>query len=165
MDAKHRPVGVVTPHEMLGQAGLDFLQGMIDGRWPQPPMTETLGFRLHEVALGRAVFAGEPQFRHYNPLGTVHAGFALTLLDSALACSVHTTLAKGEAYVTLEIKANLVRALTQDTGRVIAEGRVVHRGRTTATAEGKLKDASGKLYAHATTTCMIFPAKPVGLRA
>src|SRR5262249_43080356 len=122
------------------------------------PITETLGFTLVEVEHGRAVFEGEPQFRHYNPIGTVHAGFAATLLDSAVACAVHSTLAKGEAYTTLEIKLNLVRALTSKTGAVRGEGRVLHRGRTVATAEGDLRDREGRLYAHATTTCMIFPA-------
>jgi uncharacterized protein (TIGR00369 family) len=83
----------------------------------------------------------------------------MTLLDSALACAIHTTLAKGEAYTTLEIKVNLVRPLTQETGLVRAEGRVIHRGRTVGTSEGDIKDSGGRLYAHATTTCMIFPAK------
>ena len=105
------------------------------------------------------MFTGEPQARHYNPIGTVHGGFAMTLLDSALACAIHSTLAKGETYTTLEIKVNLVRPLTKETGLVRAEGRILHRGRTLATSEGDIKDAGGKLYAHATTTCMIFPAK------
>ncbi len=99
------------------------------------------------------------QFRHYNPLGTVHGGFAMTLLDSCLGCCVHTTLAKGEGYTTLEVKVNLVRAITKDTGQIRATGRLIHRGRTTATAEGDIRDAAGNLLAHGTTTCMIFPAK------
>jgi uncharacterized protein (TIGR00369 family) len=105
------------------------------------------------------VFEGEPQSRHYNPIGSVHGGFAMTLLDSALGCAVHSMLGKGETYTTLEIKVNLVRPLTKDTGLVSAEGRILHRGRSVGTAEGDIKDAGGKLYAHATTTCMIFPAK------
>jgi uncharacterized protein (TIGR00369 family) len=150
----------VVPVETLRQLdGLTFLRGLINGEYPAPPITQTLGFTLSEVDAGRAVFTGEPQFRHYNPIGTVHGGFAMTLLDSALACAIHTTLAKGETYTTLEIKVNLVRPLTQKTGIVSAEGRVIHRGRTVATSEGDIKDAGGKLYAHATTTCMIFPAK------
>lgn len=151
--------GVVPAETLLQYDGLTFLRGLIDGTFPAPPITQTLGFTLSEVEHGRAVFTGEPQARHYNPIGTVHGGFAMTLLDSALACAIHSTLAKGEAYTTLEIKVNLVRPLTQETGLVRAEGRVLHRGRTLATSEGDIKDAAGKLYAHATTTCMIFPAR------
>ncbi|NWG25329.1 MAG: PaaI family thioesterase [Pseudorhodoplanes sp.] len=151
--------GVVSTDVLLAQDGLTFLQGIIDGRFPRPPITDTLGFGLVRVEKGLAAFEGEPQIRHYNPIGVVHGGFAMTLLDSALGCAVHSTLAKGEAYTTLEIKVNLVRPLTRDTGPVIAEGRIVYRGRTLGTAEGDIKDRSGKLYAHATTTCMVFPAK------
>jgi uncharacterized protein (TIGR00369 family) len=150
---------VVSPDVLLSHDGLSFLRAIIDERIPAPPITETLGFRLVEAAAGRAVFEGVPQFRHYNPIGVVHGGFAMTLLDSALGCAVHSTLGKGEAYTTLEIKVNLVRPLTRDTGPIRAEGRIVYRGRTLGTSEGDIKDASGKLYAHATTTCMVFPAK------
>jgi uncharacterized protein (TIGR00369 family) len=159
MDSKTRQFGVVSADVLLSQNGLDFLQGVIDGRFPAPPIAETLGFQLVSVEKGRAVFEGVPQHRHYNPIGVVHGGFAMTLLDSALGCSVHTTLEKGDAYTTLEIKVNMVRPLTRETGLIRAEGRILHRGRTVGTAEGEIKDASGKLYAHATTTCMIFPAK------
>jgi len=152
-------IGVVPAEVLLSYDGLSFLKALIAGELPTPPIAQTLGFILAEAEPGRAVFTGTPQFRHYNPIGTVHAGFAATLLDSAVACAVHTTLAKGEAYTTLELKLNLVRALTEKTGPVRAEGRVIHRGRMVATSEGQLKDAAGKLYAHATTTCMIFPAK------
>lgn len=151
--------GVVPAEVLLSHDGLSFLNALIAGELPAPPIAETLGFTLAVAEPGRAVFRGTPEFRHYNPIGTVHAGFAATLLDSAVACAVHTTLAKGEAYTTLELKLNLVRPLTQDTGMVEAEGRLVHRGRTVATAEGYLRDSAGKLYAHATTTCVIFPAK------
>lgn len=151
--------GVVPVETLLEHDGLTFLRGLKEGRFPAPPITQTLGFTLSEVEAGRAVFTGEPQFKHYNPIGSVHGGFAMTLLDSALACAIHTTLAKGESYTTLEIKVNLVRPLSQDTGLVRAEGRVIHRGRTVATSEGDIKDTDGKLCAHATTTCMIFPAK------
>jgi uncharacterized protein (TIGR00369 family) len=152
-------IGVVTPDVLLSYDGLSFLRALIAGELPAPPIAETLGFSLAEAEPGRAVFIGTPSFRHYNPIGTVHAGFAATLLDSCVACAVQTTLAKGEAYTTLELKLNLVRALTEKVGPVRAEGRVVHRGRQVATAEGYLKDGDGKLYAHATTTCIIFPAK------
>jgi uncharacterized protein (TIGR00369 family) len=139
--------------------GLGFLQAIVDDTLPQAPMCEVLGFHLIEVEHGRAVFEGLPDFCHYNPIGTVHAGFAATLLDSALGCAIFSTIAKGEAWTTLELKLNLVRPLTKDTGPVRAEGRIIHRGRTMATAQGDLKDGAGKLYAHATTTCMIFPAE------
>lgn len=151
--------GVVPAQTLLQQDGLTFLRGLIDGKFPAPPITRTLGFALSEVEHGRAVFTGEPQARHYNPIGTVHGGFAMTLLDSALACAIHSTLAQGEAYTTLEIKVNLVRPLTLKTGLVRAEGRILRRGRSLATSEGDIKDGEGKLYAHATTTCMIFPAR------
>jgi uncharacterized protein (TIGR00369 family) len=151
--------GVVPVETLLQYDGLTFLRGLAEGRFPAPPITQTLGFTLTEVDPGRAVFSGMPEFRHYNPIGSVHGGFAMTLLDSALACAIHTTLAKGETYTTLEIKVNLVRPLTKETGLVRAEGRVIHRGRTLGTSEGDIKDAAGKLYAHATTTCMIFPAR------
>ena len=154
-----RKFGVVPADVLLAHSGLDFLQGVVDGRLPAPPIAETLGFQLVAVEKGRAIFEGVPEHRHYNPIGVVHGGFAMTLLDSALGCAVHTTLDKGDAYTTLEIKVNLVRSLTKDTGLIRAEGRILHRGRTLGTAEGEIKDASGKLYAHATTTCMIFPAK------
>jgi uncharacterized protein (TIGR00369 family) len=154
-----RKYGVATPEVIKEIGGLAFLKGMIDGTQPSAPMSQLLGFHLIEVEEGRAVFEGLPEYRHYNPIGTVHGGFAATLLDSALGCAVFSTLAKGEAWTTLELKFNLVRPLTKDTGPVRAEGRVIHRGRTVATSEGDLKDAAGKLYAHATTTCIIFPAK------
>lgn len=154
-----RHYGVVSPATLLGESGLDFLQGMIAGRHPNPPMCETLGFHLVEVESGRAVFEGIPRFEYYNPIGTVHGGFAATMLDSSLGCAIFSTLAKGDGWTTLELKLNLVRPITQDTGPVKAEGRLIYRGRTVGTSEGDLKDAAGRIYAHATTTCMIFPAK------
>jgi uncharacterized protein (TIGR00369 family) len=152
-------IGVVSPDVLASYDGLSFLRALKDGTVPRPPISATLGFWLIEVDDGRARFRGVPELRHYNPLGIVHGGYAATLLDSALGCAVHTTLARGELYSTLELKLNLVRMLTKDTGPVEAEGKVIHRGRTTALADGYLRDGAGKLYAHATTTCMIFPAK------
>jgi uncharacterized protein (TIGR00369 family) len=152
-----RRYGVVTPDQLKSHDGLTFLQSIIDGTIPNPPMSEVLDFHLAEAAKGRAVFIGTPQARFYNPIGSVHGGFAATLLDSALGCAIFSTLEKGDAWTTLELKVNFVRALTKDTGPVRAEGRVIHRGRTLATSEGDVKDSAGKLYAHATTTCMIFP--------
>ena len=151
--------GVVPLDQIMARSGLEFLTDMIDGKLPQPPMCATLGFHLAEASDGYARFDGLPEFRHYNPIGTVHGGFAATLLDSALGCAIFSTLAKGEAWTTLELKLNLVRPISKDTGTVRAEGRIIHRGRTVATSEGTLKDKVGKLYAHATTTCMVFPAK------
>lgn len=159
MDKRGRQYGVVSPDVLTSHDGLAFLRGIISGTIPNPPISETLGFHLTEVEHGRAVFEGVPEFRHYNPIGTVHGGFAATLLDSALGCAVFSTLAKGETWTTLELKFNLVRPLTKDTGPVRAEGRIVHRGRMIATSEGDIKDRAGKLYAHATTTTMIFPEK------
>lgn len=151
--------GVISPEALAAHDGLGFLQGIVAGTLPQPPIAATLGFHLIEVESGRALFEGLPEFRHYNPIGTVHGGFAATLLDSALACAIASTMLKGDAWTTLELKLNFVRGLTKDIGPVRAEGRIIHRGRTVATSEGDLKDSAGKLYAHATTTCMIFPAK------
>jgi uncharacterized protein (TIGR00369 family) len=150
---------VVSADTLKSLSGLDFLKGIVDGTQPSPPISELLGFHLVEVEEGRAVFEGVPDFHHYNPIGTVHGGFAATLLDSALGCSIFSTLLKGDTWTTLELNLNYVRPMSMDTGLVRAEGRIIHRGRTVATAQGELKDSAGKLYAHASTTCMIFPAK------
>ncbi len=150
---------VVPQDVLLAHDGLSFLRSIIAGKLPAPPIAQTLGFRLAAVEKGKAAFEGTPDFCHYNPIGVVHGGFAMTLLDSALGCAIHSTLGRGEAYTTLEIKVNLVRPLTRDTGPIRAEGRLIYRGRTLGTSEGDIKDANGKLYAHATTTCMIFPAR------
>lgn len=139
-------------------SGLEVLQAIAAGRLPQPPIAATLGFHLIEAEAGRAVFEGLPEVRHYNPIGSVHGGFAATLLDSCMACAVHTTVPVGQAYTSLEIKVNFVRPITEATGPVRAEGRVIHAGRTTGTAEGRITDAAGKLLAHGTTTCLIFAA-------
>ena len=135
--------------------GIEFLRAIRDGRLPAAPMAELLGFKLVEVEPGHAVFEVMPGERHYNPIGVVHGGLAMTLLDSAMGCAVHSTLDAGDAYTTLEFKINFLRALTLDTGEVQGIGIVVHAGRTTAIAEGKIVDEGGKLYAFATTTCQI----------
>ena len=135
--------------------GIEFLQAIRDGRLPPAPIAQLLGMRLTEVERGHAVFEVTPAEQHYNPIGVVHGGLALTLLDSAMACSVQTQLPAGTGYTTLEVKVNLVRAITTDTGRVRAIGKIVHAGNRVATAEGRLEDAAGKLYAHGTTTCII----------
>jgi uncharacterized protein (TIGR00369 family) len=151
--------GVVPQDIMLSYDGIDFLNAMIAGDIPLPPICQRLGFYLIEAGDGRAVFEGLPDEGHYNPIGSVHGGFAATILDSALGCAIYSTLKKGEAWTTLELKINFVRPLKKNTGPVRGEGRLIHRGRTIATSEGDLKDGDGKLYAHATTTYMISPAK------
>ena len=136
-------------------SGLAYMHEMIAGRIPVPPIMRLLGYRLTQVAEGLAVFECEPGEQHYNPIGVVHGGLAMTLLDSAMGCCVHTRLPAGGAYTTLEVKVNLVRAITAKTGTIRATGRVIHMGGKTATAEARLEDAAGKLYAHGTTTCLI----------
>ena len=139
-------------------SGLEFLSAIVEGTLPPPPIAELFGFSVIEVQHGRAVFAMEPAEWMYNPIGSVHGGVAATLLDSCMSCAVQTTIEAGLGYTTLEIKVNLVRAITKDTGLIRATGRLIHRGRTTGTAEGDLRDAGGTLLAHGTTTCMIFSA-------
>ena len=146
-------------------SGLEFLAAIRDGRVPTAPIAYVLGMKLVEVEEGRTVFTLEPSELHYNPIGVVHGGIAATLLDSCMGCSVHSTLPKGRAYTTLEFKINLVRPITLGTGIVRAEGKVIHAGRQTATAEGRLVDEKGRLYAHATTTCIIFDLPPQAAKA
>ncbi len=136
-------------------AGIDFLRAIRDGRLPSPPIARLMGFSLTEVEPGHAVFEVTPGEQHYNPIGVVHGGLAMTLLDSAMGVCIHTRLPAGTGYTTLEAKTNLVRAITDKTGRLRAIGKVVHFGNRIATAEGRLEDAAGKLYAHATTTCIV----------
>ncbi|HMA52735.1 MAG TPA: PaaI family thioesterase, partial [Magnetospirillaceae bacterium] len=132
--------------------GLGFLKALISGELPYPPIIETLNFILLEVEKGRAVVQGVPLFAHYNPIGSVHGGWYCTLLDTALACAVHSTLPRGKGYTTLELKVNMIRPITDKTGPVRAEGRIIHTGNQTAISEGSLFDSNGKLYASATTT-------------
>jgi uncharacterized protein (TIGR00369 family) len=148
--------GLASRTMLAGKTGLQQMQAMLDGLAPRPPISETLDFALIAVTDGEAVFQGRPQFKHYNPLGSVHGGWFATLLDSALGCSVHTTLPAGRGYTTLEFKVNLVRALTAQVPLVRAIGRVVHRGRQVTTSEAQLVGHDGKLYAHASTTCLLF---------
>lgn len=135
--------------------GIDFLQAIRDRRLPAPPIARLLGFDLVEVEPGHAVFELVPGEHHYNPIGVVHGGLAMTLLDSAMGCAVQTQMAAGGGYTTLEAKTHLVRPITSATGRLRAIGKLLHAGKRVATAEGRLEDAQGKLYAHATTTCLI----------
>ncbi len=142
----------------LQLSGMEYIQSIFAGELPAPPISELMGFRGVSAEPGRAVFEMEPGSQHYNPIGSVHGGVALTLLDSAMGCAVHTLLERGVGYTTLEVKTNFVRPITADTGLIRCEGIVIHRGSRVATAEGKLTDADGKLLAHGTTTCLIFPA-------
>ena len=136
-------------------SGAEYLEKLIRGELPPPPIAVLLNFRLDEIAEGRAVFVCDPAEYHYNPIGLVHGGLAATLLDSAMGCAVHSTLPAGVGYTTLEIKVNYLRPLLPDRGRVKCEGTLIHRGSRTATADGRLTDADGRLYAHATTTCLL----------
>ena len=139
-----------------GLSGLEFIKAIFDGKLPSPPITATMGFTGGSIEEGKVTFVGEPGEHLYNPIGVVHGGFAMTLLDSAMGCAVHTTLGVGEAYTTLEAKVNFVRPITLETGPVRCEGTVIHRGGTIATAEGRvIADRTGKLLAHGTTTCLV----------
>jgi uncharacterized protein (TIGR00369 family) len=138
-------------------SGLEFLRAIGEGRLPQPPMARLLGFEGLEAGEGRVVFAVTPDESHYNPIGVVHGGLAMTLLDSAMGCAVQSTLPAGSGYTTLETKVNFARAITRDTGRILCEATVLHAGRTVATAEGRVvAEETGKLLAHGTSTCLIF---------
>jgi uncharacterized protein (TIGR00369 family) len=148
--------GITRRELVAAKSGLELMQGVLRGEFPYPPIADTLDFYLVEVAFGKAVFQGTPQYKHFNPMGSVHGGWFATLLDSALGCSVHTTLPQGRAYTTTELSVNLVRAAHAGTGPLRAIGTVLHSGRQLATAEARLVGPDGKLYAHATTTCMVF---------
>jgi uncharacterized protein (TIGR00369 family) len=154
--AAGRGVGVATPAEAAGLSGLELLQAMLRGELPYSHIGETMDFLLMEVAPGRAVFQGLPQTKHLNPMGTVHGGWYATLLDSAVGCAVHTTMPPGRAYTTAELSVNLVRGAAPGREPLRAIGQVIHSGRQLATAEGRIVDAAGKVYAHATTTCLVF---------
>jgi uncharacterized protein (TIGR00369 family) len=136
-------------------SGLELLQRAIAGEYPSPPIAKLMDIRLTQIEKGKAIFTGTPQEFHYNPLGSVHGGYGATLLDSAMGCAVHSTLDPGDIYTTLEFKINFMRALTHETGEVRGIGTVINATRTTAVAEGRIEDASGKIYAFATTTCVI----------
>jgi uncharacterized protein (TIGR00369 family) len=148
--------------------GLEYFRAMVDGRVPSPPMVSLLGLRIVEADEGRVVFAGTVTEKFYNGWGVAHGGFAATLLDSALTCAINTTSSRERSFTTLELKINFVRPLTGETGEVRCEGRVIHAGKRTATAEGRIVGTDGKLYAHGTTTCIVIEdksgrsEKPVG---
>ncbi len=162
MDANNRTRTVIWDDPMRGaqaqqtMAGIDYIRALLNGDLPAPPIARLMGFTLVEAEVGRAVFACEPGEYHYNPIGAVHGGLAATLLDSAMGCAIHTTLAAGAGYTTVELHINYLRPLTRDTGTVRCEGKTIHVGRQLATAEARIVDANGKLYAHGTTTCLVF---------
>jgi len=160
LDAGPGP-GLARPDQIAGKTGLQVMEGMLLGELPYAEIAKTLDFTIVEVGPGKAVFQGTPLQRHLNPLGTVHGGWFATLLDSALGCAVHTMMPPGRGYTTAELGVNLVKAITPKVPRVRAEGRVIHCGRQLATAEARLVGPDGTLYAHATTTCLVFdlPAK------
>ncbi|HTU94213.1 MAG TPA: PaaI family thioesterase [Solirubrobacteraceae bacterium] len=138
------------------RSGMEVLQAVMEGQVGPPPIADMLGMSLVEVGEGRAVFAVEPAEWMYNPIGSVHGGIAATLLDSCMGCAIHTTLPAGVGYATSDLQIRYARGMTVDTGRVIAEGTLVHAGRRLATAEGRLTaEATGKLIAHATTACLL----------
>ncbi len=136
--------------------GLEYMTAVVEAQLPPPPIAVVMRMRPIEISAGRALFEGEPGEEHYNPIGVVHGGYAATLLDSALGCSVHTTLEAGVGYTSLGLEVKYVRPITRDTGRVLCEANVLYRGRKQATAEATLRAAdSGKLLAHGSATCMI----------
>jgi uncharacterized protein (TIGR00369 family) len=151
------PPGVASKEQLRERSGLEFLGAIGSGNLPSPPIGELIGFVPIEYEAGRVVFQGTPGAQHYNPLGTVHGGYAATLLDSCVGCAIHSMLPAGRGYTTLELKINYIRPLTEKTGPVRAEGKVVTLGGQIGIAEGRLSDVNGKLYAFATTTCLVFP--------
>lgn len=147
--------GVVDPAEARRMTGRELLEAMMAGRLPAPPMMQTLTFTLTEIGDGFAVFEGDPGPHLLNPLGVVHGGWALALIDSAAGCAGHSLLPAGVSYTSIETKANFSRPITTDTGRVRAEGRVVGRGRRIISCEGRILDARGRVLAHGTSTLMV----------
>ena len=148
--------GVATPQQWAGRTGLEQMQAMLDGELPFAPIAKTLDFSLIRVGAGVALFQGKPGPAHFNPMGSVHGGWFATMLDSALGCAVHTLMPAGRGYTTAELSVNYVRGLSPKVGRVRAEGKVIHCGKQLATAEARLFGPDGTLFAHATTTCLVF---------
>jgi uncharacterized protein (TIGR00369 family) len=148
--------GVARPEQVAGLSGMETMEAMLRGELPYPPMAKTLDFNLMEVEPGKAVFQGTPGPSHLNPMGSIHGGWYATVLDSALGCAVHTMMPAGRGYTTAELSVNLVRAINGKAPRVRAEGKVIHCGRQLATAEARLYGPDGTLFAHGTTTCLVF---------
>src|SRR5271170_496150 len=150
-----RHYGLPNREDTAGMSGKELLQAIIDGRLPQPPISKTLSFWITEVGDGFAAFEGDPGPHLLNPMGTVHGGWALTLIDSVAACAAQTLLPAGSGYTTIETKANFSRPITQDTGRVRAEGRVVSQGRQIISSQAQLFGPDGRVLAHGTSTLML----------
>ena len=157
--------GMISPVLVAGKTGLQVMQALLGGELPYAHIADTLDFALVEVGEGRAVFQGTPQLKHYNPMGGVHGGWYATLLDSALGCAVHTMMPAGRAYTTAELGVNIVRAATLKSGPLRAIGTIIHCGRQMATAEARIVGPDGKLYAHGTTTCLVFEMPKTELRS
>jgi uncharacterized protein (TIGR00369 family) len=152
--------GVARPEQIAGMTGLEMMQAMLRGDIPYAAIAKTLDFTIMEVDAGRALFQGTPGPAHLNPMGTIHGGWYATLLDSALGCAIHTMMPPGRGYTTAELGVNLVKAINPaKTPRVRALGTVIHCGRQLATAEARIVGPDGTLYAHATTTCLVFDLK------
>ncbi len=149
--------GIVSPERKKDMSGLEFVQGLAAGTLPLNMMAKTLGYDVVEAEKGRVVVAVEPREEHLNPYGTVHGGLTATLLDTCMGLAVQSTLDKGFGQTTVEFKISLIRPITPETGRITAEGVVLSSGRRIGTAEGRLTDGTGRLLAHGTTTCLIFP--------
>ncbi|HUN93975.1 MAG TPA: PaaI family thioesterase [Burkholderiaceae bacterium] len=149
------PPGLVGHDELVARTGLQMFESIGNGELPSVPIGASLDFIPIEFGPGRMVFQGRPSERFANPMGTIHGGWIATLLDSAVACAVHTTLAAGKAYTTAELKVSYVRALSPKVPLVRAEGTVISSGRQLGFAEGRLYGPDGTLYAHATTTCVV----------
>jgi len=156
--ASAKTYGTVSPDRQNEMSGLAFVQGLVDGTLPLNTIAETLGYDVTEADSGRVVVTATPNSSHLNPSGTVHGGLAATLLDSAMGLAIRSTLEKGVGATTLEFKISLVRPITPETGLITAEGTVLSCGRRVGTAEGRITDAQGRLLAHGTTTCLIFPS-------
>jgi uncharacterized protein (TIGR00369 family) len=149
--------GTVSAQQQKQMSGLEFVQGLADGTLPLNTMAQTLGYDVSEAANGRVVVTATPDAAHLNPAGTVHGGLAATILDTCMGLAIHSTLEKGFGSTTLEFKVSLLRPITPQTGLIKAEGVVLNCGRRVGTAEGRITDAQGRLLAHGTTTCLIFP--------
>jgi uncharacterized protein (TIGR00369 family) len=154
--ARNNEYGVTPTEVMASMPGLDFVRAIFSDRLPEPPIMQTVEPFDCTAEPGVVVIHSVPGFRHYNPIGSVHGGYAATLLDSAMGLAVHSMLPAGTGYTTLEFKLSFIRGMTKDSGKVRTEGRTLHVGRRTATAEARITDAKGRLLAHATTTCLVF---------
>ena len=148
--------GVTPTATMAAMPGIDFVRAIFSGQLPEPPIMQTVEPFDCTAEPGVVVIHSVPGIRHYNPIGSVHGGYAATLLDSAMGLAVHSMLPAGTGYTTLEFKLSFIRGMTRDTGTVRTEGKTLHVGRRTATAEARITDANGRLLAHATTTCLVF---------